>query len=193
MAKAYIMDFDGGTTADYDAVIDRMELGGQMPPGGTFHYAGPMPSGLRVIDLWADPDAFDRFAAEKIGPIAGEVGLGRPRIEAIDVAQEQQGDLADTALVQVVRLPGLDAESFAAMHARVLPDGRPPAGLVHHVNGPYAEGWIVIDSWTSKDLRDEFIETRVRPAAEGAPLSAPPIIEDLVVHARLVRPAVAQA
>lgn len=54
-----------------------------------------------------------------------------------------------------------------------------------HVNGPYEGGWCVIDGWTSKGARDEFMETRIRPVFEKVPLSGAPAIEDLLVEATL--------
>ena len=54
----------GGTREGYDRVMEDMGLHGRMPPGGSFHYAGPGPDDWRVIDVWADPAAYERFAAE---------------------------------------------------------------------------------------------------------------------------------
>jgi hypothetical protein len=42
---------------------------------------------------------------------------------------------------------------------------------VIHVNGPTDDGWFVIDFWTSKEDRDDFLEHRVKPAVEQAGLS----------------------
>ena len=47
MAKAYIMDFAGGTAEQYDGVIEAMDLGGRMPPGSR----RPCPHG-RSVALW---------------------------------------------------------------------------------------------------------------------------------------------
>jgi hypothetical protein len=33
---AFIMDFAGGTTDGYDAVIEKMDLGGRLPAGSLF-------------------------------------------------------------------------------------------------------------------------------------------------------------
>src|SRR6478672_5031672 len=85
MAKVYVMDFPGGTAADYDAVMVDMDLGGQAPTGARFHSAGPSPTGWRVIDCWDDPAAFDRFSEEKIGPITARHGMQRPAVQVFDV------------------------------------------------------------------------------------------------------------
>ena len=95
---------------------------------------------------------------------------------------EHQGEPRPAELVQVVRLPGLDEAAFRDMHARVVEGGRWPEAIVHHVNGAYDGGWIVIDSWTDTAARDAFFQSRVLPGAGDAPLSGPPTREDLVVH-----------
>jgi hypothetical protein len=62
VARLYVMDFDGGTAAQYDGVLEEMGLTtGVVPDGAVFHYAGPGPRGWRVVDCWADPAAFDRL------------------------------------------------------------------------------------------------------------------------------------
>ena len=147
MARAYIMDFAGGTSEQYDRVMEDMALGGVLPQGAVFHYAGPTPGGWRVTDTWAEPDAFERFAAEQIGPITARHGLEPPSVQAFDVTMSHTGALRRPEIVQVVRLPGLDADSFLAAHERILEHGRWPEDIVHHVNGPGDGGWIVIDSW----------------------------------------------
>jgi hypothetical protein len=92
-----------------------------------------------------------------------------------------------------VTLPGIDREAFHAADDQILPSGQPPEAVTFHVNGPVDGGWCVIDGWTSKEARDEFIETRVRPAMETAPLAGPPQFEDLTVQATLTEPAASPA
>ena len=40
MAVVFIMDFAGGTTEHYDAVLEKMGLGDRLPAGALFHAAG---------------------------------------------------------------------------------------------------------------------------------------------------------
>jgi hypothetical protein len=54
-----------------------------------------------------------------------------------------------------------------------------------HFNGPCDGGWCVIDGWTSKAARDEFLETHILPAVASMPLTGEPTIEDLTVEATL--------
>jgi quinol monooxygenase YgiN len=185
MTVALILDFPGSSRQQYDEVIDTMDLGGRMAPGGVFHAAGPYQDGWRVIDVWEDMAHFERFRDEQIAPVTAAAGMSPPQVRAIEVAELLPGSGAVPELVQVVDLPGLDADSFEAIHARVLPDRQTPDELTLHVNGPTETGWCVIDAWSSTAARDRFLQERVQPAAEGSALTGPPQIEDLPVAATL--------
>jgi hypothetical protein len=85
MAMAYILEFPGGTAAQYDAVMAEMQLGGQPSPGGVLHVAGPTDGGWCVVDVWESPAAFDKFRAEYIEPLTRKHGIGAPRVTAFPV------------------------------------------------------------------------------------------------------------
>ncbi|MDQ6777350.1 MAG: hypothetical protein M3071_14285 [Actinomycetota bacterium] len=80
MAVAVVLEFEGGSLAQYDEVIDKMGFtpGGPGGPGGMFHWVTETDTGIRVTDVWATREDFDRFAAEKIGPITRQVGIPAP-------------------------------------------------------------------------------------------------------------------
>jgi hypothetical protein len=191
MAVALVLDFEGGTMDDYHDVVRRMGLNGRMAPGGLFHAAGIYDGGLRVVDQWEDRDVFMQFAEEQIRPHTQAVGLPEPSVRMIDVAEQKPGSGEVPVLVQVVTLPGVTAESFAAADAQVLAGG-PPSEITWHVNGPTEGGWLVIDAWTDKGARDRFLEERVRPAFATAGLTGEPSFEDLEVQATLLERAPAQ-
>ena len=80
MAVAVVMEFNGATLAQYDQIIDLMGLNprGAGPPGSLFHWVAETPGGMLVTDVWESKEAYERFAAEKIGPFSGKVGLPSP-------------------------------------------------------------------------------------------------------------------
>jgi hypothetical protein len=80
MAIAIQMDFEGGTTDQYDEICSRMGLTpmGPGPAGSISHFATMTDSGLRVVDVWETQEQFDKFAQEQIGPFAMEAGIGGP-------------------------------------------------------------------------------------------------------------------
>lgn len=87
MAVGVNIEFEA-TLEQYDRVLEKMGFshGGQGAPGGLFHLVTPIDGGIRVTDVWADRETFERFAEEKIGPITAEVGIpGPPKIEFFEV------------------------------------------------------------------------------------------------------------
>jgi hypothetical protein len=191
MAVALILDFPGGTKEQYDRVVEKMELHGQLAQGGLFHAAGSYEGGWRVVDAWEDLGTFERFRDEKIGPITAGEGLSPPSVRMIEVAERKPGSGARPRHLQVITLAGVDAETFRSADDRILAEGI-PAAMTFHVNGRDGDDWVVVDAWDTREARDEFIESRVMPVMEGV-LSGPPRIEDLTVEATLAEPAPAHA
>jgi hypothetical protein len=87
MAVGVVLDFPGGTLAQYDEVIGKMGLtpGGALPPGGIFHWVTQTADGLRVTDVWESREQFEAFAQEQIGPYTQEVGLPQPQVTFYEV------------------------------------------------------------------------------------------------------------
>ncbi|HEY2769943.1 MAG TPA: hypothetical protein VGI87_05220 [Solirubrobacteraceae bacterium] len=88
MAVAVVLDFKGGTLAQYDEVVDRMGLhdSSDMPGGGLSHFALATDDGIRIVDLWETREQFEQFAQEQIGPITQAVGVpGPPEVRFYDV------------------------------------------------------------------------------------------------------------
>ncbi|HLY41235.1 MAG TPA: hypothetical protein VKR52_08470 [Terracidiphilus sp.] len=73
-------DFAGTTLAQYDQVIQKMGFhpGGPGAPGGLFHWVTKTDSGIRVVDVWESREQFEKFAKEKIGPLAAQAGVTQP-------------------------------------------------------------------------------------------------------------------
>lgn len=77
MAVAVEMSFKNATLDQYDQVIEKMGLtpGGATPPGAISHWAAQTDEGLRVVDVWETQEAYEQYAAEKIGPYSAEAGI----------------------------------------------------------------------------------------------------------------------
>ena len=194
MAVAFIMDFAGGTTDDYDAVIEKMDLGGRLPAGGLFHAAGVSDGVLRVCDVWESEEIFQRFAEGKIGPLTQEVGLPHPEIRSFEAQQVRGGAAGPVGFVQIVSIPGGDAEMFGALDEKVLgPGGDVPDDCVYHVNGVLGDGYTVLDYWSSKAARDDFMQSKVGPAMAALGIAAEPVIEELTVYNSITQQATAGA
>ncbi|MGB9377889.1 MAG: hypothetical protein WCB04_10305 [Mycobacteriales bacterium] len=87
MAMAFELKFAGGTTDQYDQVIEKMGFSkeGAGAPGGLFHWVAATDEGLLIVDVWDSKERFDRFAQEQIGPYTQEVGLPAPEIRGYPV------------------------------------------------------------------------------------------------------------
>ena len=185
MPVGVIMDFttDRGPEA-YDNVIEKMDLGGHLPAGAIFHAAGPSGDGWRVVDVWQDQATFQAFAQEKIGPITAEEGLPEPAMQFVEVDEmfdERGGGDGGVTFLQVVRLDGMDRAAFQEADSEIRDEQMAPDGCMFHINGPTDTGWIVVDAWTTKDVRDQFIADKVAPAMQARGI-APPAIEDMEMH-----------
>ena len=75
MAIARIFDAPGWTPEQYDALIARMDLGGQSAPGVLFHWAAQTDTGMKAVDVYESRAVADHLIQDKIGPIAAELGL----------------------------------------------------------------------------------------------------------------------
>jgi hypothetical protein len=183
MAVAFIADFPGGTIEDYEAVLEKMGLEGRLPAGAMYHAAGVDDAGLRVCDVWEPAEALHAFAETQIGPLTAERGMAEPIVRTFEVHQVRRTDPAPIEFLQVVTIPGVDAEGFAALDTAVLgPERAAPAGCVFHVNGKLGDDWCVMDYWSSKEIRDAFIADKAMPAMQAAGVEQPPVIEELTVH-----------
>ena len=189
MPVAFIMDFAGSDLDAYEAVCASAGGGpdAPIPDGAIFHAAGLTDTGLRVIDIWESDAAFQRFG-ERLIAAQQQHGVAPPELERIEMTslREGPGGGSDAVLVHVVRMPGVDADTFAAMDRAILPDGGLADGCGFHVNGPIEGGWIAIGAWTSPEARDAFLQGRVAPAIQSMGVTSAPEMEDLPVHRTLV-------
>jgi hypothetical protein len=88
MAVAVDMRFREASLDQYDQILQKMGLrqGGEMPPGGISHWVAKTDDGLHIVDVWESREAFEKFAAEQIGPYSQEVGITQePEISFYDV------------------------------------------------------------------------------------------------------------
>ena len=61
-------------------MLEQLNLGGRMPPGGIFHAAGPIEGGWRVVDVWESQQAFDIFLEERLREAMSNVGTPSPEV-----------------------------------------------------------------------------------------------------------------
>lgn len=91
MAIAVELSFYGpsATRRNYNKSIAIMGAtpGGPHPdPGCRFHWMTETDLGFRVTDVWKTKAKFEKFAAEKLGPVSTQVGLPQPEVKFVKVA-----------------------------------------------------------------------------------------------------------
>ena len=182
MAVAFVMDFAGGKREQYDAVLEKMQLAGRMPSGGLEHTAGATAEGWRVVDVWDSREAFERFAQEQIKPFSAEAGMTAPTVMAVELHNFERGPAGQPGFLQVFRVD-MDAATYDAVHAQIA--SPLPEGVLWHGAGEHEGTWCIVDAWTSKDLRDRFIEDKAIPAMQAHGVGGPPHVEELGVQASL--------
>ena len=74
MPYAQIIDMPGAGVSDYEQAFALIHPEGEWPAGQLDHIAGPTPDGFRVIDVWEDRAAYERFEREVLAPL-GLTGL----------------------------------------------------------------------------------------------------------------------
>jgi hypothetical protein len=83
MAHVITHFFPGGTAEQYEAVVQTAHPAGALPPGQSFHVAGPTEGGWLVVAVWDSKATSDRFVHEVLVPTLASVpnGFAGPPVE----------------------------------------------------------------------------------------------------------------
>jgi hypothetical protein len=68
VATAVSMDLDGVTPEQYLEFHRALDPEGQPIEGLILHTVTETPKGVRIFDVWDSPDAFERYAGERMMP-----------------------------------------------------------------------------------------------------------------------------
>ena len=85
MALMFIMEFSGVGQEQYDGAIRDLDILNQPGDGNTFHAAGPVEGGWRVVDVWESQEKFDTFAATRLGEAMGKNGIAAPTVTVVPI------------------------------------------------------------------------------------------------------------
>ena len=82
MPVVMLMEWDGVTLEQYDSARALIDWEGNTPDGALFHVATSDGKALRVTDLWASAEDFQRFVETRLMPGVAQLGIqGEPRVE----------------------------------------------------------------------------------------------------------------
>jgi hypothetical protein len=85
MPVSMSMRWPGVTKEQYDEARRVINWEGDKPDGGIFHVAWFDADGLRVNDVWASAEQFQRFVDERMMPGVQQVGIdGEPQVEVAE-------------------------------------------------------------------------------------------------------------
>jgi hypothetical protein len=79
MATGYLIEIPSMSPEQSSKVLVALGLDGKPPTGQVLHVEGPMEGGgVRVVDVWESPEAFDTFVRDQLMPAFEKVGVGVP-------------------------------------------------------------------------------------------------------------------
>ena len=79
MAVAFLIEIPDFTPEQGAAVLRELGLDKNPAAGQVFHLEGPMEGGgMRIIDVWETPEAFQTFAHDRLGPAFQRAGATLP-------------------------------------------------------------------------------------------------------------------
>lgn len=92
-SMAYVIShlFAGGTSAQYHKTLEAVHTGGVLPPGQSYHAAGPTDDGWLVVAVWDSKESYDNFVSATLMPAlqSMEGGLpGPPHEHGAEVANQ---------------------------------------------------------------------------------------------------------
>ena len=79
MAVAFLIELPDFTPELSAAVLRELGLDTNPAAGQVFHLEGPMEGGgMRIVDVWESPEAFQTFAHDRLGPAFERAGATLP-------------------------------------------------------------------------------------------------------------------
>lgn len=78
MAVAFLIEIPDFTPEQSAAVMRELGLDKNPAAGHVFHLEGPMDGGMRIVDVWETPEAFQTFAQERLAAAFQKAGATFP-------------------------------------------------------------------------------------------------------------------
>ncbi|HXE46807.1 MAG TPA: hypothetical protein VN663_00460 [Ramlibacter sp.] len=84
MPVMMMMQWNGVTREQYDAVRKIVNFEGNAPKGGLFHVAAFTDDGLHVTDVWERAEDFQAFVEQRLMPGVQQAGIkGEPKVQIL--------------------------------------------------------------------------------------------------------------
>ena len=176
MAILMIMDLEGATTEQYDAVNEAMSVDeNNLPQGLISHAVGPTDEGgLLIVDVWDTEEDLGRFLEEQVGPAMQQAGVesqAQPRVHEVH-NHIPQGSGSDGSFILLIESEGFSTEDYDDVTSKL--DSHAGDGSSHpavtHVAAITEDGMVFMDIWESPEAAQRFFEEEVGPAGAEAGL-----------------------
>lgn len=83
MSFVAVMDIQGLTSEEYDAIIAKMGVERQPAEGIYLHAATSIEGGVRVVELWDTKEGFEQYVEDQLVPTSAALGIERPTTVSI--------------------------------------------------------------------------------------------------------------
>jgi quinol monooxygenase YgiN len=170
-----ILELDGVTTEDYEAVMEELGVDEDNRPDGLIsHTAGPTDEGgLLIVDVWDSAEALDSFLTEHVGPAMAQAGIessAQPQVHEVHNHIPKGSGIHPRAIV-LIEAEGFGPDDYDAVTGEM--DSHAGDGSAHpavmHVAALKDDGSMVfVDIWESPEAAGQFVEQQVGAAAESA-------------------------
>jgi hypothetical protein len=172
MAVLMILELDGATTDDYEAVNEAMGLDkDNLPDGLVSHAVGPTEDGdgILIVDVWESEEKLDHFVQNKIGPAMAQAGVqSQPQTRVHPVHNHiEQGSGQQGNVIVLVESSGFGPEHYDAVTSEMDSHAGDGSGhpAVSHIAAITDDGMVFVDIWDSGESAGKFVEEQVGPAA----------------------------
>ena len=89
MAIVWMLEWDGITPEQYDAIREAVDWEGNVPDGLIFHVAAFSNKGLVLTEVWESPDHVQPFMDDRYLPAIKDMGIqSMPRVDLYPVHRQ---------------------------------------------------------------------------------------------------------
>ena len=174
MSVMMIMELDGVTTDDYEALNEALGVDEDNAPDGLLsHAAGPTDdgSGLLIVDVWESAEQLERFMQDRVGPAMAQAGVesqAQPRIHPVH-NHISEGSGREGNVILLIESDTFTPDMYDDITSRMPSHEGDGSGhpAVSHVAAVTDDGMVFVDVWDSPESAQSFFESQLAPAAEG--------------------------
>jgi hypothetical protein len=168
MAVLMTLDVAGGTTEQYDRMMEIAAIGGEgdAPADLLTHACGVTDDGIVIVEVWDSVSSHEEFAHDRLDAALAEAGMPEAERRTSPVHDLLFGAGTEPNVLVLLLAPGLTADAYDAITSRMPSHaGRGenhPA--VVHVAAAEPDGFRIAGLWGSEAAYTEFVQSQLLPA-----------------------------